>query len=472
MLRLDDDRQKLVAAAHRPSHRRAASAAPSRRARACRRRQRAEQMFSTSTSIMSRSAATAACFHQCLPRVGSPENMSATRSIQRRPVPFVWLSIPLPAGMHLWTAFLRHRIGILDPESIQYGDFVRFHHLRVCGLHVIVAAQMQHAMNDEVRQVVRRAFALRGRPRARRPARRRRRRPSCVARARVRLGRERQHVGRAVAVAEARVEIRHLVGADDRMHSAPDRPMRVERSRAAQRRTRHPGRPAHLDALLVDPGSTPVGRYSAASPSDCVARGGSRRASPRATRRTPHRLRRSAARADGARRPSTLKCVKRQALDAVEHVAARESSPDRLPRGRSICVMSPVITAVEPKPMRVRNIFICSIVVFWLSSRMMNALFNVRPRMYASGATSMTLRSMYLVHAFDAHHLVQRVVQRPQIRIDLLREVAGQEAELFARLHRGPHQQNAADALLLERRRPHTRPRDTSCRCRRGRCRS
>ena len=36
-------------------------------------------------------------------------------------------------------------------------------------------------------------------------------------------------------------------------------------------------------------------------------------------------------------------------------------------------------------------------VVFWLSSRMMNAPFSVRPRMKASGATSMTLRSMYLL---------------------------------------------------------------------------
>ncbi len=43
--------------------------------------------------------------------------------------------------------------------------------------------------------------------------------------------------------------------------------------------------------------------------------------------------------------------------------------------------MSPVITAVEPKPIRVRNIFICSTVVFWLSSRMMKLLFSVRPRM-------------------------------------------------------------------------------------------
>ena len=44
--------------------------------------------------------------------------------------------------------------------------------------------------------------------------------------------------------------------------------------------------------------------------------------------------------------------------------------------------------------MRVRNIFICSTVVFWASSRMMNDSFSVRPRMKASGATSMTLRSI------------------------------------------------------------------------------
>ena len=43
---------------------------------------------------------------------------------------------------------------------------------------------------------------------------------------------------------------------------------------------------------------------------------------------------------------------------------------------------------------RVRNIFICSLVVFCASSRMMNASDNVRPRMKASGATSISLRSL------------------------------------------------------------------------------
>ena len=55
--------------------------------------------------------------------------------------------------------------------------------------------------------------------------------------------------------------------------------------------------------------------------------------------------------------------------------------------------MSPVMTAFVPKPMRVRNIFICSGVVFCASSRMMNEWLSVRPRMYASGASSIVCRS-------------------------------------------------------------------------------
>ena len=55
--------------------------------------------------------------------------------------------------------------------------------------------------------------------------------------------------------------------------------------------------------------------------------------------------------------------------------------------------MSPVTTAFDPNPRRVRNIFICSDVVFCASSRMTNASFSVRPRMNAIGATSIVPRS-------------------------------------------------------------------------------
>ena len=64
-----------------------------------------------------------------------------------------------------------------------------------------------------------------------------------------------------------------------------------------------------------------------------------------------------------------------------------------LPLGTSIWVTSPVTTTREPNPMRVRNIFICSGVVFCASSRMMKLLLSVRPRMNASGATSTVWRS-------------------------------------------------------------------------------
>ena len=68
--------------------------------------------------------------------------------------------------------------------------------------------------------------------------------------------------------------------------------------------------------------------------------------------------------------------------------------PERSPRARSFWVGSPVTTILEPKPSRVRNICICSGVVFCASSRMMNESLSVRPRMNASGATSMMPFSM------------------------------------------------------------------------------
>ena len=55
-------------------------------------------------------------------------------------------------------------------------------------------------------------------------------------------------------------------------------------------------------------------------------------------------------------------------------------SPDFLLRGRSICVMSPVITMREFSPRRVKNIIICSVVAFCASSRIIKAFESVRPR--------------------------------------------------------------------------------------------
>ena len=61
------------------------------------------------------------------------------------------------------------------------------------------------------------------------------------------------------------------------------------------------------------------------------------------------------------------------------------------------------------------------------------------------------LRSKQLRRLVEAHQVVERVVQRPQVRIDLLREVAGQEAQPLARFDGGPHEHDALDRVALER---------------------
>ena len=68
-------------------------------------------------------------------------------------------------------------------------------------------------------------------------------------------------------------------------------------------------------------------------------------------------------------------------------------------------------------------------------------------------------------------HVVQRVVERAQVGVDLVVERAGQEAEPLARLDRRPGQDDPVDLLGLQRLRPPWPSRGRSCRCRRGRCR-
>src|SRR5215471_14089279 len=70
------------------------------------------------------------------------------------------------------------------------------------------------------------------------------------------------------------------------------------------------------------------------------------------------------------------KCT--NAIPSIEpRISCTWMSPDAWSRGRSTCVMSPVTTTFEPKPSRVRNICICSGVVFCASSRMMKLSLRV-----------------------------------------------------------------------------------------------
>src|SRR6266852_6401842 len=61
----------------------------------------------------------------------------------------------------------------------------------------------------------------------------------------------------------------------------------------------------------------------------------------------------------------------------LPQTSSASTNPDFFPAGKSICVTSPVTTALELKPRRVRNIFICSLVVFCASSRITNESFSV-----------------------------------------------------------------------------------------------
>src|SRR6185437_3785709 len=74
----------------------------------------------------------------------------------------------------------------------------------------------------------------------------------------------------------------------------------------------------------------------------------------------------------------------RDALQRIERIA------QPAPGARSTWLRSPVTTMRVPSPIRVRNIFICTGVVFCASSRMTKECASVRPRMKASGATSIS----------------------------------------------------------------------------------
>jgi hypothetical protein len=71
---------------------------------------------------------------------------------------------------------------------------------------------------------------------------------------------------------------------------------------------------------------------------------------------------------------------------------------------------------------------------------------------------------------FGRHAIVERVVKRAQVGIDLFLHVAGQEAEPFARFHRRAGQDQALDRSGDQLRRP-APPRHRSCRCLPGRAR-
>ena len=89
--------------------------------------------------------------------------------------------------------------------------------------------------------------------------------------------------------------------------------------------------------------------------------------------------------------------------------------------------------------------------VFCASSRMMNASLSVRPRMKASGATSIVPAVSRRGISVGVEHVVQGVVERAHVRVDLVVQRAGQEAQVLAGLDGRPGQDDPVDLLGLQR---------------------
>ena len=102
--------------------------------------------------------------------------------------------------------------------------------------------------------------------------------------------------------------------------------------------------------------------------------------------------------------------------------------PERRLSGRSIWVTSPVITAFDSKPRRVRNIFICS------RGRVLGLVEDdervvQRPAAHEGDGRDLDQPAGHqLVGLLEVHHVVERVVERAQVGRDLLLHAAGQEA--------------------------------------------
>ena len=110
--------------------------------------------------------------------------------------------------------------------------------------------------------------------------------------------------------------------------------------------------------------------------------------------------------------------------------------------GKSTCVISPVTTIREPKPKRVRNIFICCGVVFWASSRITNASFKVQAP-HKSQGRNLNYTALQMGLKFGGvYHLVKGIVQRPEVRVHFRHNVPGQKPERFSGLYHRTGQYN------------------------------
>ena len=106
--------------------------------------------------------------------------------------------------------------------------------------------------------------------------------------------------------------------------------------------------------------------------------------------------------------------------------------PDGLPSGRSLCVASPVTTALESNPRRVRKHF------HLRYRRILRFVQNHKGAVQRPPAHKRQRRNFndaplnILRDDVDGKHIVKGVVKRAQIRVDLCLDVAGQKAQFLA----------------------------------------
>ena len=226
-------------------------------------------------------------------------------------------------------------------------------------------------------------------------------------------GRKRQHVGRRVLSAKSAVQRAHArVGGTSDGHAArAPAPAPPPRSQRAQARARRAGTPTHLDASS--------GRAST------HRRRAGRRVGVVGLDDLLHQLV-----ADDVR---VVEVDEADALDVLHDLAAPRPGPTRCGFGRSICVMSPVTTAFEPKPEpRQEHLHLLRRGVLRLVEDdervVQRAPAHEGDRRHLDGAALDQPRRL-----LGVHHVVERVVERAQVRVHLLLQVAGQEARASRR---------------------------------------
>ena len=152
-------------------------------------------------------------------------------------------------------------------------------------------------------------------------------------------------------------------------------------------------------------------------------------------------------------------------------VSSASRRPERTPSGRSTWVRSPVTTMRVPRP---------SASATFSSARrgILRFIKNCVGVCQRAAAHERQRRDLDLAvgetadHLLSRHHVVQRVVQRPQIGIHLLLHVAGQEAETLTGLDCRARQARCDPPGRPATSPPPAPPRDRSYPCRQALCRT